>query len=620
MRKILKKAGPLLMILGLILAISVTAMGAEKKKRPIEGTCGKEATWKYNKDSKALIIEGKGTITGDEEWWYLDIKEVKIKNGIKKIGAYAFCELEQLKSVAIPDSVKVIGKAAFNESGITSATIGKNVKKIGPAVFAYCYKLKEVKWSADTIPEDTFYSCKRLTHLKIKSNIKSIGSYALSQTSIKSFDMPNSVKSIGEGVFAGNKKMKKVKLSSKITEIPKKTFYNTPKLKKIVMKEGITTIGSNAFYKSGIEQVVIPNSVTDIKKKAFSNAENLKEIKLSDAMKSIKEKTFEDCINLKTIIFGKKIAVIGENAFEKCQSLTTVNIPGSVKNIEYEAFKNAGCEKVTIGEGVRNIDYWAFTKCKKLKEISISSSVTTLQTNALANCPLLSTITVSSANPKYMVIDNCLVGKDSLTLLVVPGAKAGTFTIPDRIEKISPEAWRGCKKITNFNVGKDTKFKVIDGFLCDATGTELLAAPQGRTGSINIPKGIVKICESAFQSSKASFINIPSTVTTLETSAFEYCNNITEITIPGSVYQISGACFWECSNLKRVTVENGVSKIWRNTFYGCKKLKRVELPNSLTLIHKTAFSECSYRLKLYCKKNSLAMAYATKNYFDYRII
>jgi hypothetical protein len=30
----------------------------------------------------------------------------------------------------------------------------------------------------------------------------------------------------------------------------------------------------------------------------------------------------------------------------------------------------------------------------------------------------------------------------------------------------------------------------------------------------------------------------------LEKSAFDYCDNITEITIPGPAYQISGAGFW----------------------------------------------------------------------------
>lgn len=619
MRKIFKRTSLLLVVFIFILAISVTAMGAEKKK-VIEGTCGKEATWKYNKELKTLTIEGRGTISGDEEWWYLDIEEVKIKDGIKKIGAYAFSEMEQVKMVTIPDSVKVIGNGAFNESSITRVTIGKNVKKIGQSVFAYCNKLKEVNWSAKTIPDDTFYHCGKLMRLRLKGNIKKIGSYALSKTAIKTFTMPNSVKSIDEGIFAGNTKMEKVKLSSQIILIPRNTFRNTPKLKRIVMKEGIITIGSNAFYGCGVEQMVIPKSVTDIKKKAFSNAKNLKEIKLSDEMKSIKEKTFEKCINLKFITFGKKIAVIGEEAFENCKSLSMINIPGSVKRIEYEAFKNTGCEKVIIAEGVKSIDYWAFAKCKKLKEINISSSVTTLQANALANCPRLSQVTVSNSNPKYMAIDNCLIEKATSTLLVVPGAKSGIFSLPAQIERISPEAWKGCTKITGFSAGNNARFKVIDGFLCDATGTVLLASPQGKTGVINIPKGITKIGESAFQSSKATYINIPGTVTILETSAFEYCNNITEITIPGSVYQISGASFWGCKNLKRVTISSGVSKIWRNAFCGCKKLKRVELPNSLTLIHKTAFSECGYRLKLYCKKNSLAMAFATKNDFEYRII
>ena len=250
MRKIFKRTSLLLVVFIFILAISVTAMGAEKKK-VIEGTCGKEATWKYNKELKTLTIEGRGTISGDEEWWYLDIEEVKIKDGIKKIGAYAFSEMEQVKMVTIPDSVKVIGNGAFNESSITRVTIGKNVKKIGQSVFAYCNKLKEVNWSAKTIPDDTFYHCGKLMRLRLKGNIKKIGSYALSKTAIKTFTMPNSVKSIGEGIFAGNTKMEKVKLSSQIILIPRNTFRNTPKLKRIVMKEGIITIGSNAFYEIG---------------------------------------------------------------------------------------------------------------------------------------------------------------------------------------------------------------------------------------------------------------------------------------------------------------------------------------------------------------------------------
>jgi len=78
--------------------------------------------------------------------------------------------------VTIPDSVKVIGNGAFNESSITRVTIGKNVKKIGQSVFAYCNKLTRLDLSNFVTNKVTdmsymFEDCNSLTSLNMRNSV-----------------------------------------------------------------------------------------------------------------------------------------------------------------------------------------------------------------------------------------------------------------------------------------------------------------------------------------------------------------------------------------------------------------------------------------------------------------
>ena len=98
------------------------------------GFCGAEentVSWSLD-ESGVLEIAGQGAMN---EWqneeevpWngYRDqITEVRIKEGITSIGAYAFADCEKLVKLAIADSVQTIGAFAyFNCSGLSTLTIG----------------------------------------------------------------------------------------------------------------------------------------------------------------------------------------------------------------------------------------------------------------------------------------------------------------------------------------------------------------------------------------------------------------------------------------------------------------------------------------------------------------
>ena len=98
------------------------------------GFCGAEEntiSWSLD-ESGVLEIAGQGAMN---EWqneeevpWngYRDqITEVRIKEGITSIGAYAFADCEKLVKLDIADSVQTIGAFAyFNCSGLSTLTIG----------------------------------------------------------------------------------------------------------------------------------------------------------------------------------------------------------------------------------------------------------------------------------------------------------------------------------------------------------------------------------------------------------------------------------------------------------------------------------------------------------------
>lgn len=60
-------------------------------------------------------------------------------------------------------------------------------------------------------------------------------------------------------------------------------------------------IGEHAFSYSGLQSIVIPNSMTVIGDNAFSFCMRLQSIEIHDSVTTIGESAFQDCINLKSI-------------------------------------------------------------------------------------------------------------------------------------------------------------------------------------------------------------------------------------------------------------------------------------------------------------------------------
>ena len=105
-----------------------------------------------------------------------------------------------------------------------------------------------------------------------------------------------------------------------------------------------------------------------------------------------------------------------------------------------------------------------------------------------------------------------------------------------------------------------------------------------------------------------STIEIPSSVTSIGSHAFEYCRSLTSIVIPSNVTSIGYGAFNGCSSLTNITITSSVTSISNSAFYNCSSLTDVYYDGTLSDWCKISFidydSNPMYYAKHFYLKNS----------------
>ncbi len=115
----------------------------------------------------------------------------------------------------------------------------------------------------------------------------------------------------------------------------------------------ITAIGEEAFYSEyddydDILTLTIPETVTTIGVKAFSNLKSLEVIRLPQDLKEIASDTFTNCISLEEINFPEGLETLNEYACYNCTSLKSVSFGSKIKNISQLVFDNTCLQSISI--------------------------------------------------------------------------------------------------------------------------------------------------------------------------------------------------------------------------------------------------------------------------------
>ena len=334
-----------------------------------------------------------------------DASKITIPCDIEDIGQDVFRDHIRLKSVSIPESVRVIGSHAFSMTSWLDdqrkksdmviinnilldgamcrgrVTIPATVKRIASWCFAGNTDIGELIIPSDriTIESLSFRNCLNLKKINdwdgkeyVLENVSDLtakeypelirrifsecincfrldenGNLMESTGNITDLVFPLGIKSVGEGVYKDCHLLETIVLSADTEKIGRSAFENSKWLKSVSNAASVSYIGTQAF----------------------SGCQSLEHIDLSDCLLEMGSRCFEHCGSLKDIHLSDKLEKIPERAFFRCKQLRKVFIPASVKTVESEAF--AFCdrlEEVQVSERTM-ISERAFAYCDHLKII-----------------------------------------------------------------------------------------------------------------------------------------------------------------------------------------------------------------------------------------------------------
>ena len=300
----------------------------------------------------------------------------------------------------------------------------------------------------------------------------------------------------------------------------------------------------------------------------------------------IADDAFPYCEGLNSISIPSSITSIGELAFAGCSGLTKMIIPDSVTSIGSAAFDGcSGMTSVTIGKGTENIGYGIFSCC-------------------IYSDSHLKEIIVSEENEKYYSINNCLIDRETKT--VISGCNTSIIPTDGSVTSIRAGAFAGFKYLTNVIIPDGvTDIEDFTFFCCSGLtsitisnsvtciGDSAFAGCSSLT-SVTIPNSVTCIMDSAFNGcSSLISMAIPDGVTSIEYCVFYDCNSLTSVIIPDSVTSIGSSAFENCSGLASVIIPDSVTSIGSSAFYNCSGLASVIIPDSVTSVGRSAFYNCS---------------------------
>ncbi len=457
------------------------------------------------------------------------------------IAENCFRDCNQLKNVTLKDNVLIIGALAFYEcSQLNEITLGQNIKQINRYAFYECKQLSKVyahsleNWlkidfCTDGVTEDQLQYHGHVNPLYYGADL------IINDAVVESVNIPNSVTSLSDYVFAGYKKLTEVNIGSNVSKIGIFSFYKCSQLKTLTIAYG------NNYYRSEGNCIIENDSNTLI----------------------------VGCIS-STIPEG--VVTIADFALQYIDPINKeLVIPDSVEHLGKYSLYEYKATKFTMGSGLKTIDFWAFDSNRQ-REVWIKDI------NSWCAIDFYDEYSNPIKWENIVYVDNVKVSGNILTIpSTVTEIKPWAFAnatiegveIPKETIKIDPTSFAKTCNLLSLTLDEDNPtyhYSSNRKGIIDNENTLLLCLSCSTMVMNFSNDDIEKVAQYAFANRIIPNVVLPSTVKTIEANAFSF------------------------SRLKTISLQDGLQRIEKEAFANNSDLKTITIPASVNYIANQAFA------------------------------
>ena len=295
---------------------------------------------------------------GDSAFKGTKVESVALHDGIRTVGATAFRDCTELKSMMIPRTVLEVGVGAFRGcSALPSIEVEEGSRGYASVDgIVYDKDLKELLHAPGGMGGD----------VKIPEGTERIGAFAFYGCEKMASVLPDTMKSIGDSAFNGCSGLSAMRMPASLDSIGGYAFSGCSGIREFSVEDGNTTYSSiDGCLCSKDGKVLIK-----------APAGNETEARIPASVEEVGTGAFGGCLKIEKARIGPGVRSVGQDAFKGCSNLKALEISEGVESIgKYAFFGCTSLEEVVVPDTVRSMGTWAFGDCSALKKASVPSSL-----------------------------------------------------------------------------------------------------------------------------------------------------------------------------------------------------------------------------------------------------
>lgn len=351
---------PLELTTGVVKAVEVTTTAPSQK---IEGRCGDNAIYSYDKATRTLTISGTGAMWNGTNYSYLGtVDKIVIGNGITVIGEDAFAKFNGVGSVEISDTVTTIKGNAFND--LKSITIPKTVRTVETDAF---YGVGKVVVEGDMNNFQYGALGYGVQEVQLKGSAETLG-LALAEVQDRDY--------LSVTITKDNNRCR-IANGCLVSSDGKTVYYHISDSNKVTIPDTAVTIKSAAFYNQGIEEVKLGKNVKTIEPYAF--AENpVSKLTTNSKLKKIgrcafmgtdlKKVTLKSSVAMSPKAFNQKVILTSTKSLKSAKTvMTSATFKKNKINAKFAKLTGAKGYQVQIKKGGKTYKYFTTKTSIKVK-------------------------------------------------------------------------------------------------------------------------------------------------------------------------------------------------------------------------------------------------------------